>query len=258
MKRINNIQTPIPISATHGYCRTCKTYHSLPLDPALPYCRDLMDRLVRSTSIAFRQQDLPDPKLSTEYLFGEARGKMLGILVAQNNIGEHKVLYAFSGQYNGLWQVPGWTPPLFDLQYFHKVHDDREREIKKLTRKLAQTAPHTEQFRTLRLTRKQLSRDLMQDIFALYRLRNFRGDTVSLQDAFIGTGLPTGTGDCCAPKLLVSAARQSLMPIAMAEFYWGRSNKSGTRRHGHIYPSCVEKCQPLLGYLLCGCNHDLR
>lgn len=217
-----------------------------------------MDRLQRSASILLKQGAPSDPDLSTEYLFGEARGKMFGVLVAKNPEGVHRVLYAFSGQYNGIWQVPGWAPPLFSLELFHHIHDAREREIKGLTHKLSELSPGTKQWQTLRTTRKQLSRKLMQDIFDIYRLRNFRGDSGTLKNAFTGPALPTGTGDCCGPKLLVWAATQGLEPLGMAEFYWGRANKSGTRRHGVIYPSCVEKCQPLLGFLLCGSSHDPR
>lgn len=258
MNLINDTQAAQPISATHGYCRACKTYHSLPLDPALPYCRELMGRLGDSASITRGHDSHSDSNLSTDYLFGEARGKMFGVLVARNKNGIDRVLYAFSGQYNGLWEVPGWAPPLFDLELFHRVHDKREREIKAITSKLTTTSPHTAQWTTLRTKRKQLSRNLMQDIFNIYRLPNFRGDSVSLPEAFTGSGLPTGTGDCCAPKLLVWAATLKLTPLGMAEFYWGRTNKSGTRKHGFIYPSCVEKCQPLLGHLLCGSDHDSR
>lgn len=258
MNSIHDTHAAQPISATHGYCNACKTAHYLPLEPALPYCRELMDRLDSSASLLPPQETAPGRNLSTKYLFGEARGKMFGVLVARNPDGIHQVLYAFSGQYNGRWQVPGWAPPLFNLKLFHRIHDAREREIKVITHKLAEIAPQTKQWQTLRTTRKQLSRKLMQDIFAIYRLRNFRGESSSLENAFIGSGLPTGTGDCCGPKLLVWAATQNLIPVGMAEFYWGRSNKSGTRKHGTIYPSCTEKCQPLLGFLLCGSNHDPR
>lgn len=98
-----------------------------------------------------------------------------------------------------------------------------------------------------------MSRRLMLDIHAIYRLTNFRGRTETLFGAYSADGgIPTGTGDCCAPKLLNYAAVNNLFPVGLAEFYWGLDNKSGSRRHGMFYPSCREKCQPILGYLLCG------
>jgi tRNA pseudouridine32 synthase/23S rRNA pseudouridine746 synthase len=39
-------------------------------------------------------------------------------------------------------------------------------------------------------------------------------------------GLPTGSGDCCAPKLLAWAARAGLRPLALAELWWG-AGRSG-------------------------------
>lgn len=62
-------------------------------------------------------------------------------------------------------------------------------------------------------------------------------------------GIPTGSGDCCAPKLLAWAARNQVRPLAMAEFWWGPDSATG-RRSGEFYPACQERCQPLLGPLL--------
>ena len=38
----------------------------------------------------------------------------------------------------------------------------------------------------------------------------------------------------------------------MAEFWWGESPKNELRRHGNFYPSCKEKCEPLLRFMLQG------
>ncbi|MBV5332456.1 hypothetical protein JZU54_02570, partial [bacterium] len=56
-----------------------------------------------------------NPLLRTDALFGEARGKMFGVLVCRAADGSRRILKAFSGQYNGLWEVPGWAPPIFDV-----------------------------------------------------------------------------------------------------------------------------------------------
>ena len=101
--------------------------------------------------------------------------------------------------------------------------------------------------------RRHLSRSLMARVHSLYRLRNFRGQESGLQAAWTGPGgIPTGAGDCCAPKLLNLAARKNLIPLGMAEFYWGRENKSATRQEGSFYPACSDKCAPILGFMLCG------
>ncbi len=197
------------------------------------------------------------PQCSVDYLWGQARGKMFGVLVAQTATGKLLHLRAFSGQYNGLWQVPGWIDPIFDLRTFHKVHDQEEQKIKKLSKIIENFSPESKKRQELVLLRKKKSQQLMRAIHNLYRLKNFHGQRASLEQVFASEtdrkGLPpTGTGDCCAPKLLQHAALHNLTPLALAEFYFGKENRSGTRQHGCFYPSCQAKCYPILGFMLCG------
>jgi len=104
--------------------------------------------------------------------------------------------------------------------------------------------------RELRQRRKALSRQLQAQMHAAYNLTNFSGQSLSLQQLMPGGSMPTGTGDCCAPKLLHYAATQGLKPLAMAEFWWGAS--SVDKVQGEFYGACVERCQPLMGFLLSG------
>jgi hypothetical protein len=194
-----------------------------------------------------------DVCFSTDYLFGPARGKMFGVLVAEAPGGGQVTLRAFSGQYNGIWKVPGWVGPIFDLNAFHRVHDDEERRIKALGSQINVLQSGSPARAELIALRNNRSRQLMADIHRLYRLHNFCGRTAGLQDIFLpGTGIPTGTGDCCAPKLLHHAAVHDLRPLGMAEFYWGRTTVSGSRQHGWFYAPCRTRCLPILGFLLCG------
>lgn len=103
--------------------------------------------------------------------------------------------------------------------------------------------------RLLKQRRKVLSRQLQAQMHAAYQLTNFAGESLSLQ-ALQLRGLPTGTGDCCAPKLLHYAATHQLKPLALAEFWWGAS--VGGKVQGEFYPACAERCQPLMGFLLSG------
>ncbi len=194
-----------------------------------------------------------DPRLGTDFLFGPARGKMFGVLICHDREGREVSLRAYSGQYNGLWQVPGWAPPLFDLPIFNRLNQTGEPRVKAFTRQLECSQPGSPEYTALFKQRKTLSRSLMQDLHRLYRLHNFRGQSASLHEAWSGTnGIPTGSGDCCAPKLLNQAARLDLRPNSIAEFYWGLKNPSASRAQGRFYPSCHNKCAPILGFLLCG------
>lgn len=106
--------------------------------------------------------------------------------------------------------------------------------------------------RFLKQRRKALSRQLQTQMHATYSLTNFAGESVALQAFKAASGLPTGTGDCCAPKLLHYAATHHLRPIAMAEFWWGTPSPQGDKQPGHFYTACRERCQPLMGFLLSG------
>jgi len=192
--------------------------------------------------------DTGDPRFSTDYLWGEARGQMFGVLVCVTDGGEVVVLRAFSCQYNGTWRVDGWVPPLIDVDEFLRITKPVDREIKALDARIA-AGRDPELVRR----RRALSQDLTARIQGLYRLHNFRGEARPLTEVFPG-GIPTGAGDCCAPKLLNHAARHGLHPVGISEFFWGRENRSGTRQHGEFYPACAEKCQPILGFLLCGAS----
>ncbi|MEH1905865.1 MAG: pseudouridine synthase [Nostoc sp.] len=103
----------------------------------------------------------------------------------------------------------------------------------------------------LKQQRKALSRQLQAQMHASYSLTNFSGRSQSLQELMPG-GLPTGTGDCCAPKLLHYAATHNLKPLAMAEFWWGASLGNQDKIQGEFYGACAERCQPLMGFLLSG------
>lgn len=107
--------------------------------------------------------------------------------------------------------------------------------------------------RELKLRRKVLSRHLQTQMHDAYRLVNFAGESASIhsiQQFVASGGLPTGTGDCCAPKLLHYAATHGLKPVAMAEFWWGAA--TGDKIPGEFYGACIDRCQPILGFLLSG------
>lgn len=239
---------------TKGYCRRCGCEHRLGTGTSVTHARNLMYQLDTSSSIDLFTPELRrDPRCTTDSLFGPARGKMFGVLECMTPGGDVTVLHAFSGQYNGRWQVSGWVPPLFDPGAFQLLTVEKEKEIKQLGRDIDAAEGRSEEWLALRKRRRQLSRALMRKIHGLYSVTNFRGQTISLQEAYIGSGnMPTGTGDCCAPKLLNYAAQHQLQPLGLCEFYWGRENSSGDRHHSTCYPSCSSKCAPLLGFMLCG------
>lgn len=115
------------------------------------------------------------------------------------------------------------------------------------------------EIKELKQQRKNLSNQLQQWIFEKYSFLNAKGECKNAMELFqnIPPYLPpSGTGDCAAPKLLQYAYLNDLKPLAMAEFWYGESLRSQIRKHGHFYPSCRSKCEPLLEHMLQGLDVD--
>ncbi len=240
--------------ASFGWCSQCNVEHRLEEGRAHDHALQLMQKLKDFKRIDFRNSTVDaDPRFSTDYLFGEALGKMFGVLECEDVRGERVVLRAFSGQYNAVWNVEGWAPPLFETETHDQIMIPADRIIKELGRKIADGNADDEELEILKNTRKRVSQAIMKELHNLYQLKNFHGETMPLTEFFKTVkGTPTGAGDCCAPKLLNQAVFNNLRPLGISEFYWGRSNRSGTREQGEFYSSCLDKCLPILGFMLCG------
>ena len=107
---------------------------------------------------------------------------------------------------------------------------------------------------SLKKQRASMSEELQDWIFRQYIVHNYHGEESSIADIFAASALvpPGGTGECAAPKLLEHAFRNGLRPLAMGEFWYGKSPDSAVRSHGRFYPSCTSKCGPLLTFMLKG------
>ncbi len=107
----------------------------------------------------------------------------------------------------------------------------------------------------LKLKRTNQSIALQHQLFKAYNLLNFNGESSTVLDVFTaynGEIPPSGTGECALPKLLHFAVLNQLKPICFAEFWWGLSPIGEIRKHGHFYPACRAKCEPILGFMLQG------
>jgi tRNA pseudouridine32 synthase/23S rRNA pseudouridine746 synthase len=106
---------------------------------------------------------------------------------------------------------------------------------------------------SLKEIRKIKSAACQKQIFDNYYFLNAKKNKKSLGDIFEETTLqkpPAGAGECAAPKLLQYAFLNNFKPIALAEFWWGKSPSSEIRVHKNFYPACKSKCEPILGYML--------
>ena len=113
---------------------------------------------------------------------------------------------------------------------------------------------HADEIETMKNKRSQMSDSLQKWIFRQYVVHNASGEVSTIWDVFAGQGLvpPGGTGDCAAPKLLNHAFINGFEPVAMGEFWYGKSPETAVRVHGHFYPSCTSKCGPLLKFMMTG------
>lgn len=118
---------------------------------------------------------------------------------------------------------------------------------------------HSIPLKKLKDERKALSQKLQKQLFASYKFLNAKKEENNLIKIFESTFFkipPSGAGDCAAPKLLQFAYKNSLQPIAIAEFWWGKSPTQEIRKHELFYPACKGKCEPILGHMLQGLEVD--
>lgn len=166
---------------------------------------------------------------------------MFGILITTDG----RVLKAYSGQICGRSDWEGYVPPIYDYlqpQGYFKRH---EAEI---------VALHDAGKPT-----RERSAALQRWLFSKFVLCSPEGERRSVRDVFSDwatanhskqTQPPGGTGECCAPKLLHYANSHNMVPLALTEFWYGKSPKGEIRHHGMTYEPCQAKCQPILPFLL--------
>ncbi len=202
---------------------------------------------------------------------------MLGVLLARDSAGATHVLKAFSGQMNNTWLVPGWAEPLSALRHdTHGVYALAFRRITALGEEASAAAAAARELngaarlrkgwesqpalaaleaRRVRARRahKAVSQALLMRIRQSITVSDFNGCSAPLEAAsLLGAASPGGMGDCCAPKLLNAAQKAGLRPLSLSEFWFGSPPPSSGRVEGQSYEACAERCQPLLGYMLCG------
>ena len=179
----------------------------LPVEEARPGCLELMSELDSSP-------------LGTA-LLRPGHGRMFGVLVCTDGT----VLRAFSGEMEGELLVPGFVPPAFDIGSYCSVLFDYDRLIKN-------SPDH-----------RSLSRKCWEELKQLYRFHCFDGSVCNLASVF--PDAPSGTGDCCAPRLLSHAYGQGKKPASLCEFFYG----SGSMNHKSFHSPCDSRCRPLLPFL---------
>lgn len=197
---------------------------------------------------------------------------MFGVLITEQGF-----LAAYSGELAGDNKWPWFVPPVYDLLHPESYFQEEERNISRINATIREQqdsaqGADTAEVNALKAERKARSQALQQWLFEQYRFLNAEGQEANLMEIFgdyYATHAPvnpsarrsnaatpkfppSGSGECCAPKLLQAAYRLGCKPIAMAEFWVGRPPKDELRIDGHYYPACSGKCRPILTHMLRG------
>lgn len=191
-------------------------------------------------------------------------GKMFGVLVVKTNQNKIGYLAAFSGKLAGVNHHSKFVPPVFDMLTEGSFLNKGMTELTSINQQIKAleelgTAESTAKIDELQKLRKKNSIALQEKLFDQYHFLNKAGEEKSLREIFQNynnTNPPSGAGECAAPKLLQYAFQQNMKPLAIAEFWWGLSPKSHFWKHGHFYPACREKCEPILSHMLQGIEMD--
>lgn len=198
------------------------------------------------------QEFISKDSLNWKYDLRTRKGKMFGVLVVQTQKGVYKYLGTISGMYPEDANKHNFVPSVFDVSADNYFINTGMTEVTKIGNEIKKATDPGE-IASLREKRRQKSIGLQRQLFENYNFINQSGEEMNLLDIFENSsnGLPpSASGDCAAPKLIQFAIKQSLKPIAVAEFWWGKPNNQMTREHLAFYPACKDKCRPILEYLL--------
>ncbi|WP_299820381.1 pseudouridylate synthase [uncultured Pontibacter sp.] len=187
---------------------------------------------------------------------GAVIGKMFGVLVVRTQQNEVGYLAAFSGKLAGGYHHAKFVPPVFDGLTAGSFLNIGMTELSRINHEIKALGALTSDENLAKIDlllelRRKNSIALQAKLFDQYNFLNQAGVVKSLREIFRGnSNPPAGAGECAAPKLLHYAFQHNMQPLAMAEFWWGLSPKSDFWKHGHFYPACHEKCEPILAHML--------
>ncbi|PQJ62875.1 RluA family pseudouridine synthase [Photobacterium angustum] len=106
----------------------------------------------------------------------------------------------------------------------------------------------------LKAKQSKLAAQLEQTIHRQYRFVDQFGEYKDLNQLFDEP--LRGAGDCAIVKLLQYAFNHQLTPLAMANFWWGKSPAPQMLKHAYFYEASKNKCAPILAHMLSGIEID--
>ena len=209
---------------------------------AFKYCKEIISLLEeKKLSLVYTTE-----KISAERF---ANGIMIGVLVAKNSVQENKILFTVSGisrKIEGKFHDAIFIEPIVSNRKIMSALQKNDKKIHLLTEKLKSC--RKEDIQELQLHRSTLTSESLEKVHELYSFYCFDGKIRSLKQICKNQLPPTGTGDCCAPKLLNFAFKNNLTPLSMCEVFYGKSTEK--KISGCKYSPCDERCGLILPEIL--------
>lgn len=146
------------------------------------------------------------------------------------------------------------TQPLVSPKEIENALSEHDKEIHELTdliNQFCENQKKSKEYETLIEKRNSLCNISLKKVYDLYSFTTFSEKKVTLNKIILDHQNklpPTGTGECCAPKLLCHAFSNKLQPLSMDEIYIGQDTL--TKKNGQSYPPCDERCGFILPHIL--------
>ena len=179
------------------------------------------------------------------------KGKMFGVLVVRKADSGYAYIGTTSGKLLGNTQCEKFVPSVLN----DSEDDFFNKGMTELTEmgEIINSSQSQSTIREQTKKRKQKSLALQQRLFENYLFSNISGAHKNVIEIFKNSSQgnpPSAAGECAAPKLLQFALTHDLIPIAIAEFWWGITPKNKDRVHKGFYPACKNRCRPILEFML--------
>lgn len=216
------------------------------------YCRKLIS-LIQSGDLELRQVSLESEERKNQ-------GIMIGSLVCKKE-NQTVILACVSGISKELFyqNQKSFTldnnqfiivPSIADNQQIQQALKQNDGQIHELTDKINSLSLSPDEKIKLTNLRQALCDQSLKNVFNLYSFHTAQKKKISLNQIIEEKHKlpPTGTGECCAPKLLSYAFENNLIPLSMDEVYFGQDTKN--RENGKSYAPCDNRCGFILPSIL--------
>lgn len=230
-----------------------------PQEEAFAVCKKIIDALEHGI-LQLEQVG----KISAER---SGQGIMIGVAVCQKAGGTSVILNTVSGISKKIKgsEAAGFgifVEPIVSAEKIESALEKNDFQIHQLTEKInllkkkrkrpdGKFENQTEEEIQLVKQRSFLCDESLKKVFGLYSFHCADGKIRSLLEICRKTQNtlpPTGTGDCCAPKLLDFAFKNNFSVKSMAEVFYGKNNKF--RVNGKLCEPCDERCALILPEML--------